>query len=190
MSATHYLSANMGGRLTVSLFESIMLGEDSMGHVFDINYLNPVIFYRPVEYSIGYSRHGNAIIGLGLKYKLTDLSHIYGQLILDEFTLKELKAQNGYWANKYGGQIGFKWFDVFGYEHLTLQSELNIVRPFTYSHKDLYQTTLICSTIGTPYGASFEHLTILRYRKNSGQPICYLILVKKGRHGQRCYQLR
>ena len=94
MSATHYLSANIGGRLTVSLFESIMLGEDSMGHVFDINYLNPVIFYRPVEYSIGYSRHGNAIIGLGMKYKLTDLSHIYGQLIL-MVTLKELKHKMG-----------------------------------------------------------------------------------------------
>ena len=168
MSAIHYLSANVGNRLTINLFESIMLGEDSLGHVFDINYLNPVIFYRPVEYSINYSRHGNAIIGLGMKYKLTDLSHVYGQLILDEFTLKQLKAQNGYWANKYGGQIGFKWFDVLGYENLTLQSEVNIVRPFTYSHKQpILNYAHYAQPLAHPYGASFvEHLTILRYRKD------------------------
>ena len=105
MSATHYLSANIGGRLTVSLFESIMLGEDSMGHVFDINYLNPGHFLPTRRIFIGYSRHGNAIIGLGMKYKLTDLSHIYGQLILDEFTLKELKAQNGYWPINMVGKL-------------------------------------------------------------------------------------
>lgn len=182
MSAIHYLSANVSSRLSISLFESIMLGEDSAGHVFDINYLNPVIFYRPVEYSVGYSRHGNAIIGLGFKYKLTDLSHIYGQLILDEFTLKELKAQNGYWANKYGGQIGFKWFEVFGYENLSLQSEINIVRPFTYSHKyPITNHAHFAQPLAHPYGASFvEHLSILRYRKERWTADLMLNFSQKG----------
>jgi len=159
-----------------------MLGEDSAGHVFDINYLNPVIFYRPVEYSVGYSRHGNAIIGLGFKYKLTDFSHMYGQLILDEFILKELKAQNDYWANKYGGQIGFKWFDVFGYENLSLQSEINIVRPFTYSHKNpILNHAHFAQPLAHPYGASFfEHLSILRYRKDRWTADLILNFSQKG----------
>ena len=31
--------------------------------------------------------------------------------IFDEFTLNQLKSDNGYWANKYGYQIGLKYFD-------------------------------------------------------------------------------
>ena len=82
----HYLSANIGDRLNIGIFESIMLAEDSLGNVFDINYMNPIIFYRPVEYSISYSRQGNALIRFIIKYKLTSsLSHLYGQVILDEF---------------------------------------------------------------------------------------------------------
>ena len=77
-----------------------MLGEDSLGNVFDINYMNPIIFYRPVEYSIGYSRQGNALLGLSLKYKMTSTSHMYGQLVLDEFRLEDFRAQNGAWRNK------------------------------------------------------------------------------------------
>ena len=132
--AIHYLSINVGERLNIGIFESIMLAEDSLGNVFDINYMNPVIFYRPVEYSIGYSRQGNALLGFSLKYKLTSTSHMYGQLVLDEFRLDDFRAQNGAWRNKYGGQLGMKYFDAFGFEHLTLQSELNFARPFTYSH--------------------------------------------------------
>ena len=79
---------------------------------FDINYLNPVIFYRPLEYSIGYSRKGNALLGFLLKYKLTSNCHFYAQLILDEFRLRDFKSQNGAWTNKYGGQLGFKYFDI------------------------------------------------------------------------------
>ena len=42
--AIHYLSGNIGERLNIGLFESIMFGGDSVGNSFDINYLNPVIF--------------------------------------------------------------------------------------------------------------------------------------------------
>ncbi|MGB2138703.1 MAG: gliding motility protein RemB, partial [Flavobacteriales bacterium] len=132
-SAIHYLSTNIGERLNIGIFESIMLGEDSLGNVFDINYMNPIIFYRPVEYSIGYSRQGNALLGLSLKYKITSTSHLYGQVVLDEFAISDFRAQNGAWRNKYGGQVGMKYFDAFGFENLTLQSELNFARPFTYS---------------------------------------------------------
>lgn len=181
-SAIHYLSANIGSRLTINLFESIMLGEDSLGHVFDVNYLNPIIFYRPVEYSIGYSRHGNAVMGLGLKYKLTNLAHLYGQFLLDEFTLKQLKAQNGYWANKYGGQIGFKCFDLFGFDNLSLQSELNVVRPFTYSHlKPILNYAHFAQPLAHPFGASFiENVTIIRYRKDRWSADLKIVLARLG----------
>ncbi|MBL6657913.1 MAG: hypothetical protein ISR00_07055 [Flavobacteriales bacterium] len=167
-NATHYLSANIGSRLTLNIFESIILGEDSLGNVFDINYLNPIIFYRPVEYSVSYSRQGNAIMGLGFKYKLSDLSHLYGQVVLDEFTLSELRARNGYWANKFGGQIGFKCFDLFGYENLSFQTEINSARPFTFSHKSpILSYAHYSQPLAHPLGANFiENVSILRYRKD------------------------
>ncbi len=182
MAAMHYLSATINSRLTIHLFESIILGEDSLGRVFDINYMNPIIFYRPVEYSVGYSRHGNAIIGLGFKYKLSDLSHLYGQFILDEFTLEQIRAQNGYWANKFGGQIGFKWFDIFGYENLSLQSEINSVRPFTYSHRQpILNYSHFAQPLAHPFGASFlENVTILRYRKDRWTADLLVNISKKG----------
>ena len=47
-----------------------MLADDSLGSSFNVNYFNPVIFYRPLEYSISYSRKGNALIGFLFSYVL------------------------------------------------------------------------------------------------------------------------
>jgi len=181
-NATHYLSTNISNRLTLSLFESILIGEDSLGNVFNINYLNPIIFYRPVEYSISYSRQGNAIMGLGFKYKLSDLSHLYGQLVLDEFTLAELRANKGYWANKFGGQIGFKCFDLFGYKNLSFQTEINSARPFTFSHKNpILSYSHYSQPLAHPFGASFiESANILRYRKDRWTADLKVIVAKTG----------
>tara|TARA_B100001057_G_scaffold473623_1_gene538317 strand:- start:599 stop:2179 length:1581 start_codon:yes stop_codon:yes gene_type:complete len=181
-SAIHYLSTNLGERLNIGFFESIMLAEDSLGNVFDINYLNPIIFYRPVEYSVGYSRQGNALLGFSLKYKLTSTSHMYGQLVLDEFRLDDFRAQNGSWRNKYGGQLGMKYFDAFGFEHLTLQSELNFARPFTYSHFNPTQNYAhYAQSLAHPLGTSFlENVSFIRFRKNRWTADLKLIHAKYG----------
>src|SRR5690606_20577986 len=51
----HYLSWNVTESFNVGLFENIIWrGSDTnQARVFDVNYLNPVIFFRPVEYSLG-----------------------------------------------------------------------------------------------------------------------------------------
>ena len=181
-SAIHYLSTNIGERLNIGIFESIILGEDSLGNVFDINYMNPIIFYRPVEYSIGYSRQGNALLGLSLKYKLTSASHLYGQVILDEFAISDFRAQNGAWRNKYGGQLGVKYFDAFGFENLTLQSEINFARPFTYSHFNPIQNYAhYAQPLAHPIGTSFiENVSIARYRKDRWTADLKIIHAKHG----------
>ena len=181
-SAIHYLSTNIGERLNIGFFESIMLAEDSLGNVFDINYMNPIIFYRPVEYSIGYSRQGNALLGLSFKYKLTSISHLYGQLVLDEFAISDFRAQNGAWRNKYGGQIGMKYFDAFGLENLTFQSELNFARPFTYSHFNPIQNySHFAQPLAHPLGTSFlENVCFIRYRKDRLTADLKLINAKYG----------
>jgi hypothetical protein len=133
--ANHYLSWNVSKRLNVGLFESV-LWVDSNGRGFDINYLNPIIFYRAIEFESGQDA-GNAILGATAKYKWNDNFNLYGQFILDEFSLDEIKAGDKSYRNKFGYQIGAKYYNAFKVKNLMLQFEYNQVRPYTYSHPSI-----------------------------------------------------
>lgn len=165
----HYLSWNATRRFNIGLFESVIWqGKDTLNNRgFDVNYLNPVIFYRPVEYSLGSS--DNVLMGMNLKLKLTNNILLYGQVIIDEFLLDSIKSNNGWWANKYGGQAGVKYFDLFRIKRLSLQAEYNMVRPYTYSHGSTQQNYgHFNQPLAHPSGANFkETLGIIRYQHNS-----------------------
>jgi len=167
--AFHYLSWNATKRINISLFEAIIWqGEDSSGvRGYDVNYLNPIIFYRPVEFAQGSS--DNALIGLSFKIKLANKLFTYGQIIIDEFFLKEIRAQSGWWANKQGFQLGFKAIDLFKLKGISFQSEFNYVRPFTYSHGLAMQNySHYNQPLAHPLGANFyESVSFLRYQRNS-----------------------
>jgi hypothetical protein len=162
----HYLGWNITKRIQVGLFESIVWqGSDSSRYRgYDINYLNPILFFRPTEYSLGSS--DNAFAGFSFKIKLFRKQQLYGQLLLDEFLLKEIKAQNGWWANKYALQGGFKSFDLFTIPKLNFQTEVNYVRPYTYSHGSVQQNYgHLNQPLAHPLGANFiESATFLNYR--------------------------
>ena len=53
---------------------------------FDVNYLNPIAMLRPIEFSV--NSPDNVLVGLTLRYNILPKSYIYGQLILDEFSIK------------------------------------------------------------------------------------------------------
>src|SRR6185369_7292398 len=101
---------------------------------FEFGYLNPIIFYRSIELSNG--SFDNSLAGLDAKVNVAKSFQFYGQFCLDEFLLSEIKKNRGWWANKWGIQIGAKYVDAFGIKNLDLQLEHNRVRPFTYSHTD------------------------------------------------------
>lgn len=130
--ANHYLSWNVSKRLNIGLFESVMWA-DTNGRGFDVNYLNPIIFFRAIEFQTGQGA-GNAILGLSGKYKWNNKVNLYGQFILDEFSLGDVKGGNKSWKNKFGFQLGAKYFNAFNIDNLLLQAEYNQVRPYTYSH--------------------------------------------------------
>lgn len=92
------MSWNATKRINVSFFESIVWqsrDSNNANLVYDVNYLNPVIFlYRPTEYALGSG--DNALIGASFKVRLWKHLQLYGQLIIDEFLLKEMKAQSGW----------------------------------------------------------------------------------------------
>lgn len=133
--ANHYLSWNVSKRLNIGLFESV-LWQNSNDRGFDVNYLNPIVFYRAIEFETGQDA-GNALLGASAKYKFTDNINAYGQFILDEFSLSDVKAGEKSWKNKFGYQLGVKYFNAFKVDNLMLQFEYNRVRPFTYSHNTI-----------------------------------------------------
>ncbi len=158
----HYLDINIGKRLTVGVLESIIWKYDST-RAFDINYLNPVIFLRPVEFSIG--SPDNALIGFNTKYKLNSKNYLYGQLMLDEFKIKEVRAGNGWWGNKQAFQLGFRSFSTFGIKNLNIGSEFNYARPYTYQHKSSATSySHYNQALAHPLGANFwESVSTLSY---------------------------
>ncbi|MCH7524698.1 MAG: gliding motility protein RemB [Bacteroidetes bacterium] len=133
--ANHYLSWNVSKRFNLGLFESV-IWTDSNNRGFDISYLNPIIFYRAIEFQSGQDA-GNVIVGASAKYKINDNINIYSQFILDEFSLDDISGGEKSWKNKYGYQIGAKYYNAFKVENLLLQIEYNRVRPYTYSHNTI-----------------------------------------------------
>jgi hypothetical protein len=84
---------------------------------------------------------------------------------LDEWLLSEVKAKNGWWGLKYGGQLGVKAFDVIpGWDVL---SEVNAVRPFTYSHASSLQAWgQLGQPLAHPWGANFiEWVNMAQFKK-------------------------
>jgi len=63
--------------------------------------------------------------------------NLYGQFILDEFSLNDIKGGEKSWKNKFGYQIGAKYFNAFDVDNLMLQFEYNRIRPYTYSHNTI-----------------------------------------------------
>jgi hypothetical protein len=174
--AFHHLSINVGRNLNLGVFEAVMFGrsDSTRRGSFDLNYLNPIIFYRSIEQQIG--SEDNALLGVDFKWNFLRRFSLYGQLMLDEFLLKEIRARNGWWANKQAGQIGFKYIDVAGIPNLDLQLEANIARPYTYSHETPYTSYAHYNQpLAHPLGANFyEYIGILRY-----QPLNRLSLTGK-----------
>jgi hypothetical protein len=174
--AFHHASFNIGKKLNIGVFESVIFSpkDTTRSNYFDFAYLNPIIFFRAVEQQFGSS--DNVIIGADFKWIMTKGFSIYGQFVLDEFLLKEIKAGNGWWANKYGIQGGAKWINAFGVNNLDLQSEVNIVRPYTYSHGTAFGNySNYLQPLAHPAGANFKEIVaILRY-----QPIPRLFITGK-----------
>jgi hypothetical protein len=127
----HHISFNAPKWLTIGLFDAVVYGRVNE---FEFSYLNPFIFLRSAEQARG--SQDNAFLGFDFKANIAKRFQVYGQISFDEFFLKEIRAGNGWWANKYGFQLGGKYVDAFGVKNLDLQAETNWIRPFTYSHND------------------------------------------------------
>lgn len=175
--AAHYLSINVSDRLNLGLFETaISAGENGI----DAGFLNPLIFYRSVEFNRGEDA-GNAILGLTAKYKLSKKTSLYSQLVIDEFSVGNLGDLSD-WRNKFAYQVGAKYFDAFNVENLFLQGEFNYARPYTYAHRNpVLNYGHYSQPLAHLWGANFwEMIGIARYKKGRWSGSAKMVLGKKG----------
>lgn len=161
--ANHYLSWNMSKRFNMGFFESVVWA-DTNDRGFDMSFVNPLIFYRSVEFASS-ARSGNALLGLTGKYKVNNSINLYSQFLLDEFSLADMRAGESSWKNKFGYQFGAKYFNAFGINGLLLQAEYNHVRPYVYAHSDpLTNYAHNNQSMGHQWGGNFrEFIALARY---------------------------
>lgn len=159
--AFHHLNIHIGNSVDIGLFEGVMF-ERERG--FELAYLNPIIFYRAVEQALG--SPDNALVGADFKVNFLRHVQLYGQLVFDEFNFSNIRARNGWWANKFALQAGGKYIDAFGLPNFDLQAEFNWVRPFTYTHNTTATTyTHYNQPLAHPLGANFwELIGVVRYQ--------------------------
>ncbi len=182
--ATHYLSFKVSPKLEFGFFESVVFSREDH---FEFQYLNPVILYRTVEFSL--DSPDNVLIGFNANWQALPKTSFYVQLILDEFRTSELFSGNGWWGNKLGYQIGMKYFDLFDIKTLDLQLEYNSVRPYTYSHNQTSETFPDLSTssyshnnqpLAHPLGANFSEVIFkLRYH-----PVSKFVIIARYLHSR------
>ncbi|MDP2175771.1 MAG: hypothetical protein Q8K70_07675 [Bacteroidota bacterium] len=164
--AFHRLSFDVAKNFKIGVNEMVIFDrqDSTQKNQFDLNYLNPVIFYRAVESNLG--SRDNSLMALDFEWQIKNKYVVYGQFLLDEFNLKFLKSEPNWWANKYAYQIGGRAFNLFGLENLDVLAEYNRCRPYTYSH---YRTTQSYShfnqPLAHPLGANFsETIFEIKYR--------------------------
>lgn len=157
----HYVSFNLPKWLNVGLFEAIVFARKDR---FDLNYANPAVFLRPIELNRGSA--DNAFVGLDFKANILRQVQLYGQVNFDEFYITELRRGTGWWANKFAVQFGGKYIDVLKVKNLDFQSEVNFIRPFTYSHSDTINNySNYNQPLAHPLNANvLEWVNIVRYQ--------------------------
>jgi hypothetical protein len=180
-SSTHYLNFNLGKKFSIGIFESVVhvIKDTIYNRGFELEYLNPVILYRPQEYSIGSS--DNVLIGLNgfLTWKK---NRLYGQVIIDDINVQEIKNKSKWWANKYGIQAGYKTWGKFRQKEFFFRTEFNYVSPFTYSAQNLSTSFSNQSlSVAHPLGANFvEWFSELIFQHKQFEFETWLQLYMKG----------
>lgn len=193
-STMHYLSMNLTKWWTLGAFEAVVWeSEDSVvDRNFDIHYLNPAIFFRPVEYGMGSS--DNSLIGFSSSVRPASGLTFYGQVLLDEFLFRDWVApiqikltgdstiRTGYFGNKQAYQLGIKYHEPLGVKWLSVLAEINAVRPFTYGHSNATQNyTHLNQSLAHPLGANFlEWLSVISWQPNRWKIGLFSSYARKG----------
>ncbi len=162
----HYLDWNVSKRLSFGFFENIMgffTDDNGIKRPFDPNYINPIIFLKPVNNAS--NDPDKSILGATGKYKISDGLTLYGQFILNEFHSKDFFSSDGASDNKYGWQLGLRGPNLFGVKGLSYLLETNNAKPYTYAARSAIENySGNGEPMAHPWGANFrEGVGLLNY---------------------------
>jgi hypothetical protein len=166
-SAMHYLSMNLFQGFNLSFFETVVydgiIGGQPRG--IEWEYLNPMVIYRPLEFALGST--DKVQMGSNASFKFRKLWTIYAQLLIDEFKINKIRERQRDKSNKFAIQFGAKGEKKLNGGVLNYLSEINLVRPFVYSHANPGQAySNMSNPLAHPLGANFiENSTRLIFRK-------------------------
>lgn len=158
-STIHYLDFVLTDKINFGVFESILWQSKSeeVNNGFEFAYLNPIVFYRPVEFS-KHSSKGNALMGVNANVIFGAMT-FYGQAMLDDLNIsrqKEIDEENyedGFFQNKFAFQFGVKT----KFKGAELLAEYNQVQPYTYGHRTILQNySHMNQALAHPLGANFK----------------------------------
>ncbi len=165
-ASIHYLDFKLSSKINIGIYEAVLWPSKNKNQNigYEISYLNPIIFYRPIEFSMG-SEKGNALMGTSLTYTYKKIK-FYTQFVLDDLNISRRKDidpyyQKGFIQNKYGYQIGTK----FENKNLHVNIEYNQVQPYTYGHRSIIRNyTHMNQSLAHPLGANFkEFISLIKY---------------------------
>lgn len=157
--AMHRISAKIGKGTFIGLSEMVMFQRsDSNQRGYDLSYLNPIIFLRAAEIDAG--SNDNVLMAIDFKQHTGFNTLFYGQFVLDEFNINFIRQNNGWWANKFGYQLGAKYAKTDSKMGLfSISTEYNRVRPYTYSHFNSGSNYAhFNQSLAHPLGANFHEL--------------------------------
>ncbi len=162
----HYLDWTATNRLSIGLFENItgfFTDDNGVSRPFDFNYINPIIFMKPINNSS--NDPDKSLIGLNVKYKISDGVTIYGQFALDEFHEADFFSDDGAFDNKNGWQLGLRGSHLFGVKDLNFILESNNVKPYVYQARSAIENySDNGEPLAQPWGANFREVVgILSY---------------------------
>ena len=167
-STIHYLDFAISKNINFGVFESILWQSKSeeVDKGYELAYLNPVIFYRPVEFS-KHSSKGNALMGANFNARFKGTT-LYAQFLLDDLNISRQKDRDddydeGFFQNKYAYQIGLKG----NIKEVKFLLEYNQVQPYTYGHRTILQNySHMNQALAHPLGANFkEVINIVEVKK-------------------------
>ena len=161
-SSIHFLNFSLSESINIGIFEGVLwqAKDENYNRGYDIEYLNPIIFYRPVEFS----KHSpdNVLMGANFNAKFNRTT-LYGQLLLDDLNISRQKDRDeeysgGFFQNKFAYQLGLK----SSFEKVNILFEYNQTQPYTYAHKEPMQSyTHLNQSLAHPLGANFKELVVL-----------------------------
>ncbi|MCO5258965.1 MAG: hypothetical protein M9916_02360 [Crocinitomicaceae bacterium] len=180
-ATSHNISLNVTKWLNFGVFETVLFQpkDTLLNRGYEAEYLNPLVFFRPQEYSLGSADNILMGISMNANYK----GHMfYAQFVLDEFSLSEIRKNPTWWANKYGGQFGFKGRFNTSIGAFFYRAEYNFMRPYTYSHiNEMQAYGNQGHVLAHPLGGNFHELVAeLKWQKGKFLAKFFTVYYLKG----------